>query len=72
MEITLLHTNVLKAKVSVASTDNLSTQYLAHENQLHVVVGIGDVIWTLIAELECEWDTKPLYADIPTFYVATI
>ncbi len=71
--VRLYASNVLKADVIIASTDNFSTLNLTRESHLDDEnLNIGDDTWTFVAELESECDTKPFYTAVRMFCVATI
>lgn len=71
--VRLYAANLLKRDAILAASDNLSVLSLEAENQLlDEDLGIGTNTWTHIAELEGEYDTKPFFAAVRNFYLATI
>ncbi len=63
----LTNDTILKAGDYLKQLDLGKSSQLSDEN-----LGIGDSTWAVLAEIEEEHDTKPLFSSVRNYYLATI
>ena len=71
--VRLYASNLLRPESITVVGDNLSQLSFAQENQLDDEnLGLGDATWAYLSSLEEEFDPKPFYQAVRSFYVASL
>ena len=71
--VRLYASNLLKHECIVAASADLRKLSFKEEDQLaDENLGVGDATWAFISELEEEFDPKPFFKAVRSFYIATL